>query len=187
MLESVYHFSLPSACFSILLLLLIHIFPMRNSMKMIGITTVTAVFLAWGATSIYAHGWGGANNDTLIQRIVQRFGLKTEDVQGVFDTVRGERQDEMQQKMTERLDTLVKQGKITEAQKKLIVAKHAELQAQREKEMESMKDLTPEERRTKMEAHRTELESWAKQNNIDIQYVIGFGRGKGLGMGRWTK
>lgn len=154
---------------------------------MIGITTVTAVFLAWGATSIYAHGWGGANKDTLIQRIVQKFGLKTADVQAVFDTVRSEHQDEMQQKMTERLETLVKQGKITEAQKKLIVAKHAELQAQREKEMESMKDLTPEERRSKMDAHRAELESWAKQNNIDIQYVIGFGKGNGYGMGKWSK
>jgi len=156
-------------------------------MKVIGITTVTAVFLAWGATSIYAHGWSGINNDTLIQRIVQKFGLKTADVQGVFDTVRSERQTEMQQKMIERLDTLVKQGKITETQKKLIVTKHAELQAEREKEMESMKDLTPEERKVKMEAHRTELESWAKQNNIDIQYVIGFGRGKGFGMGRGSK
>jgi hypothetical protein len=160
---------------------------MRNSMKVIGITTVTAVFLAWGATSIYAHGWGGANNDTLIQRIVQKFGLKTADVQGVFDTVRSERQAEMQKKMVERLDALVKQGKITEAQKKLIIAKHAELEAQRAKDMESMKDLTPEERRSKMDAHRAELESWAKQNNIDIQYVIGFGKGNGYGMGRWSK
>jgi len=156
-------------------------------MKVIGITTVTAVFLAWGATSTFARGWDGANHETLIQRLVQKFSLKTADVQAVFDTVRNERQDEMQQKMTERLETLVKQGKITEAQKKLIVAKHAELQAQRDKEMESMKDLTPEERRSKMDAYRTELESWAKQNNIDLKYVIGFGKGNGYGMGRWSK
>ena len=156
-------------------------------MKVIGITTVTAVFLAWGATSTFARGWDGANHDTLIQRLVQKFGLNTADVQGVFDTVRSERQAEMQNKMTERLDALVKEGKITEAQKKLIVAKHAELQAQREKDMVAMKDLTPEARREKMEERRVSLETWAQQNSIDPQYVVGFGRGEGRGMGRWSK
>ena len=160
---------------------------MRNSMKLIGITTVTAVLLAWGATSIYARGWGGADNDTLIQRLVQKFGLKTEDVRSVFDTVRDERQAQMQQKLTDKLDALVKEGKLTEAQKQLIVAKHTELQTQREKDKDTLKDLTPEERRAKMQAQRTDLETWAKQNNIDIQYVLGFGRGKGLGMGRGWK
>ena len=160
---------------------------MKNYKKLIGITAVTAVFFAWGATSIYAHGWGGANDETLIQRLVQKFGLKTEDVRSVFDTVRDERQAQMQQKLIDKLDALVKEGKLTEAQKQLIVAKHTELQTQREKDKDTLKDLTPEERRAKMQAQRTDLENWAQQNNIDIQYVLGFGRGKGLGMGRGWK
>lgn len=157
---------------------------MKHSMKLAVVTVTTAAVMAWGATSIYARGWDGANNETLIQRLVQKFGLKTEDVRSVFDTVRDERQAQMQQKLTNKLDALVKEGKLTEAQKRLIISKHTELQAQREKDKDTLKDLTPEERRAKMQAQRTDLENWAQQNNIDIQYVLGFGRGKGLGMGR---
>lgn len=47
--------------------------------------------------------------------------------------------------------------------------------------METLKDKTPEERRAIMEKHRTELEAWAKANNIDPQYVGMFGmKGKGM-------
>ena len=160
---------------------------MKHSMKLAVVTVTAAAVMAWGATSIYAHGWGGANDETLIQRLVQKFGLKTEDVRSVFDTVRDERQAQMQQKLTDKLDALVKEGKLTEAQKQLIIAKHTELQAQREKDKDTLKNLTWDERRAKMQAQRTDLETWAKQNNIDIQYVLGFGRGKGLGMGRGWK
>lgn len=160
---------------------------MKHSMKLAVVTVTTAAVMAWGATSIYARGWGGADNDTLIQRLVQKFGLKTEDVRSVFDTVRDERQAQMQQKLIDKLDALVKEGKLTEAQKQLIVAKHTELQTQREKDKDTLKDLTPEERRAKMQAQRTDLENWAKKNNIDIQYVLGFNREKGLGMGRGWK
>lgn len=157
---------------------------MKHSMKLAVVTVTTAAVMAWGATSIYARGWDGADNDTLIQRLVQKFGLKTDDVRSVFDKFRDERQAQMQQKLTNKLDALVKEGKLTEAQKRLIISKHTELQAQREKDKDTLKDLTPEERRAKMQAQRTDLENWAQQNNIDIQYVLGFGRGKGLGMGR---
>lgn len=157
---------------------------MKHSMKLAVVTVTTAAVMAWGATSIYARGWDGANNETLIQRLVQKFGLKTDDVRSVFDKFRDERQAQMQQKLTNKLDALVKEGKLTEAQKRLIISKHTELQAQREKDKDTLKDLTPEERRAKMQAQRTDLENWAQQNNIDIQYVLGFGRGKGLGMGR---
>lgn len=160
---------------------------MRNSMKLIGMTATAAILLTWGTTSIFAHGWGGANSETLIQRLVQKFGLKTADVQAVFDTVRSEQQTEMQQKMAERLDTLVSEGKITQAQKELIIAKHTELQKQREADKDELRDLTPEERRAKMEARRSELEAWAKENGIDIQYVVAFGKGRGIGMGRWLQ
>ncbi len=157
---------------------------MRNSMKLIGIAATAAVLLAWGTTSIFAHGWGGANSETLIQRLVEKFGLKTADVQAVFDTVRSEHQAQMQKDMAERYDELVQEGKLTEAQKYLITAKLAELNAQREAEKDTWKDLTPEERRAKMEARRSELEAWAKENGIDVQYVLGFGRGMGRGMWR---
>lgn len=157
---------------------------MKNSTKLAAITVTAAAVMAWGAMSIYAHGWGGADQNTLVQRLVQKFGLKTADVQSVFDTVHEERQAQMEQKIADRLDTFVKDGKITEAQKRLILAKHEELQKNREADLQAWQNLTPEERRTKMDAQRTDLENWAKQNNIDVQYVLGFGREMGRGMGR---
>ena len=157
---------------------------MKNSMKLAAITVTAAAVMVWGATSIYAHGWGGADQNTLVQRLVQKFGLKTADVQSVFDTVHEERQAQMEQKIADRLDTFVKDGKITEAQKRLILAKHEELQKNREADLQAWQNLTPEERRTKMDAQRADLENWAKQNNIDVQYVLGFGREMGRGMGR---
>lgn len=157
---------------------------MKNSMKLAGVITAATIVLALGTTSVYAHGWGGTNSTSLIQKLVEKFGLKTADVQTVFDSVRQDRQAEMQKAMAERLDTFVSEGKITAEQKKLILAKHQQMQQERVAEIESMKDLTPEERRTKMETNRGELEAWAKENGIDLQYALGFGRGMGKAMGR---
>jgi hypothetical protein len=42
-----------------------------------------------------------------------------------------------------------------------------------------MKDKTPEERRSQMQAMQDELKSWAQSQGIDSSYVMSFG-----GMGR---
>jgi hypothetical protein len=41
--------------------------------------------------------------------------------------------------------------------------------------------MTPEQRKAAMEAEKTDLENWAKQNNIDMKYLFG-GDMKGRGM-----
>ncbi len=48
-----------------------------------------------------------------------------------------------------------------------------------------MKDKTDEERKSAMEAKRTELEQWAKDNNIPMQYLRGSGGPGGHGMRRF--
>ena len=58
-----------------------------------------------------------------------------------------------------------------------------------EEQRDAMQSMTRDERKSAMEARRTELESWAKQNNIDSTYVAGgnggmMGKGEGMGMGR---
>lgn len=116
-------------------------------------------------------------SSTLVQKIAAKFSLNEDDVQKVFDEARNEHHAEMQKNQTERLRELVTEGKITEAQKTLIVNKQNELQANKPNR-NSFKDLTPVERKSQMEAKKTELDSWAKENGIDPQYLMGgFGPG----------
>jgi len=130
---------------------------------------------AQSATSDSAH-------KTIIQRLVERFGLNESDVQAVFDADRADRQAEMQAKGEEQLTKLVTDGKITEAQKQLIIAKRSEIQTDRKAEPQGDDDstLTPEQRKSEMEANRAELEAWAKDNGIDVKYLMMGGFGKGM-------
>ena len=101
---------------------------------------------------------------SLIQKFVNKFNLKESDVESVFIEARTEKQTEMRNRYLERLNQLVTDKKITEAQKNLILAKYDELLANREKE-------------------RAALVSWASQNGIDLRYLmIGWGMGGGRGM-----
>ena len=125
------------------------------------------------------------NYPPIIQKLVQKFGLKENEVQVVFDEARKERQTQMQTKFEERLNQIVADGKLNEAQKQMILAKHKELAEKRGTKPENWQNMTPEQRRQYMETQRQELEAWAKQNNIDLQYFLG-GFGKGFGrMGHW--
>ena len=114
----------------------------------------------------------------LVAKIAQRFNLKESDVQQVFDEVRASRIDEMKTKWEDRVSQLVKEGKITEAQKSLILAKHDEVQ----KAMQALRDLSPAERKAKAEQIRTDLEKWATENGIDLKLIGMFGHG-GFGRG----
>jgi hypothetical protein len=132
-----------------------------------------------GATQTYAQTQSSGHS-SLIQKIAQKFGLKETDVQAVFDEDRSEHQAEKQTMFDAKLTQAVTDGKITEAQKQLILTKRIELEKSRQTEFESFKDKTPEERKALMEKHRQEIQDWAKQNNIDIKYLMGFGmRGHG--------
>lgn len=128
----------------------------------------------------------GGTSKTIIQRLVERFNLNTADVQAVFDSAKADRQAEMKAKEEAQLTQLVTDGKITEAQKQLIIAKRSEMEANRPTEPVKDSALTPAQRKTEMEKQRTELETWAKDNGIDVQYLFGrFGHmGHGHGFGR---
>ena len=68
---------------------------------------------------------------SLITRIADKFNLKEADVQSVFDEHKQARQEEMKARFEERLSALVQAGKLTEAQKKLIMDKKMELMNKR--------------------------------------------------------
>lgn len=122
---------------------------------------------------------------SLVRKLADRFGLNTADVQAVFDQERSERQAQMEARYTEQLNQLETEGKITDAQKQLILAKHREMVSQKQSLMQSLQGKSKEEIRTAMQTQRTELEQWAKQNNIDVRYLMGGMKhmGKGGGMG----
>ncbi len=132
----------------------------------------------------YVSAQEGLDSSTsIVNKIAQKFGLKTEDVQAVFDEHHAEMKTQMKGKLVDRLSQLVSEGKITEAQKEAIMAKMDELSAARLSLNERSKEMTPEERKAEMEKTRAELEAWAKEQGLDLSAIGGlfFGHHKGFG------
>lgn len=136
-----------------------------------------SMMLGVGAQNIYAAD--DAQPTSLITKIAQKFNLSEDDLKTVFEEDRQERQKVMQARYEEMLATAVKNGEITEEQKQLIIAKNAEIKAAREAQMEEDKNLSDDERKAKMEEHREEmekereaLEAWAKENGIEMKYLM---------------
>lgn len=129
----------------------------------------------------YAFAQGTQDQTTLVQQIADKFGLKSSDVQAVFDNFREQEKEQNQTNYENYLSGLVSQGKITDAQKTLLLNKHKELQAEKGQEFATLKSMTPEQRQDQRKSHRQNLQDWAKQNNIPIQYLFG---GMGMGIGK---
>lgn len=161
---------------------------MRLKQKII--MSALAVTLAGGAIFGTTYAFAQSNtteSSTLVQMIADKFGLNKNDVQGVFDQFKTQRQTQMETKFEDRLTQDVTAGKITEAQKQLIIAKRKELQGNRQAFLESLKNMTAADRKAALDKQHQDLQNWATQNNIDIKYLMpGFG-GRGMGMmhGKW--
>lgn len=152
---------------------------MKLKKSLLAVGAASAIGLASAAGVVSAAANTSARTD-LVDKIAQRFSLNRDDVQKVFDENRATHEAEMQQNMQDRLTQAVKDGKITEDQKAKILAKADEMKTF----MDTLKDKTAEERKTAMENKRNELEQWAKDNNIPIQYVRFLHGPRGHGMGR---
>ena len=151
----------------------------RKLLMIAGIASVMGAGIF--ASTTYAENTTNNPQDTLIDKISQRFNLNRDEVKDFFIEVESDRHKEMENKMQERLTTLVTEGKITEAQKTLIIQKHTEMRAEMEKNKGEMKDLTPEQRRAKMDEHKVEMDAWAKANGIDPVYLMFQMKMKGQG------
>jgi len=134
------------------------------------VVTVVGASL-WATTQTYAQDTNDPQTN-LVQRIATKFNLNKDDVKKVFEEDRQEHHVQMQQKFEERLTQLVKDGKLTEDQKTKVLAKFKEMEASHEAEMDSVESSTPEERKTKMKAHKDELAQWAKDNGIDLNVLF---------------
>jgi hypothetical protein len=155
----------------------------------LGVLLLTGALV--GAGEIYAQTPGNPFNG-LAQMIAQKFNLNQSDVQTVLDQYKGKRQEQRQQqmqtKLEDRLTQLVKDGKLTEAQKQAVITKENELR--NSYNTDAFKNMTPEQKRTEMQKKKDEFTTWAKSQGIDptlLSFGFGFGiKGRGMGMG-WGK
>lgn len=117
----------------------------------------------------------------IVDKLVSRFGLNKDEVAAVFNEEHESRQAERAAAMSEKLQLLVNEGKLTSEQKTAVEAKHEEMRAKHEALRAS--NATRDEMKAQMETMRDELESWADQQGIDLDSFMMFGRGQGHGRG----
>lgn len=138
---------------------------MKQNKTIISFIALFIFFLTVGGTHANAM-WFGRNNPDIISTLAKRLGIAEDKLKSAFDLIRTERQKQMQKAFEKRLTQAVKDKKITEAQKNMILQKHAELQ--------KLRDANREER----QQQRSEIEAWAEKNGIDPSYLFGgFGKG----------
>ena len=143
--------------------------------------------VAMGAGVYAAQTPNGIQNrmSSLVDAIATKFNLNPSDVQKVFDEQQAQQQSQMQAKRQEqmkaRLDKAVKDGKLTQAQEDMIIAKQKEIQDF----MASLKDKSAADRLAAIKTEMAALKQWATDNKIPQQFAIGLGDGpmmKGRGM-----
>lgn len=146
---------------------------------------------AYGISGVSAQGTD--NQTSIIERIANKFNLNKDEVQKVFEENRAERERIMQTNLEKRLNDAVTSGVLTEAQKTLILAKRVEMKMQAAamrgnagSEKSGWQNLTMEARQAEREKRQSEratrqadLTTWAKDNGIDVQYLMGHMGGRG--------
>jgi hypothetical protein len=97
-----------------------------------------------------------SNSQGLSQAIASKFNLNKDDVQKVIE-------QQHAQKTSDHLDKMMENGKITADQKALIAAKQAEIKPR----LDAARELTdPAARKAEMQAIRSDMQQWAKDNSI---------------------
>ena len=151
---------------------------MKKKLVITALVITTLAASAVGAQNALATSTPTTQN-SLVQMIANKFGLKTSDVQGVFDQYKQQHTAKMQQNYQTRLDQLVKDGKLTSDQEKLIQGEHQKLQSEHQSDFTNFKNLTPEQCKDVLSKIRQEVTDWSKTNNIPARYLM-----PGPGMGR---
>lgn len=140
----------------------------------LGVSLIGAILFATTSAGAQSPSPG---TQTIIQRIAQRFNLNQDDVQAVFDQDKQERHSQKLTQIENQLSTDVTSGKITEAQKQLILNKIKEL----EQNHTNWQGGDHSQMKAQMQSKRTELENWANQNGIDPQYLMSLKGHGGMG------
>lgn len=145
---------------------------MKNNHKILILGALSA--LALTGTSLAQTAAAQTTNspkDNLIAKIASKFNLKQEDVEAVFEEHHEEQRAIMKERFAERLDQAVTDGKITSVQRDLILNKQKEMEVK----MEEIRDLEDETaKREAMQKLHTDLQQWAKDNNLQGKWLMPF-------------
>ncbi len=148
--------------------------------------SIAAVAFVLGAAALgtgvtYAETSASDTNpmSTLVTAIAQKFNLNSSDVQNIVNQVMTEERTKMgakhDQRLAERLNKGVTDGKLTQAQANLITAKKQEIKTF----MESLKGKSVDDRHAAMKSQMESLKQWATDNKIPGGYLMFGGRGHG--------
>lgn len=159
---------------------------LRKPLLVAGVTSSLAIAGLTGSGLVSAATSTSSSSDpasSLIDKLASKFNLNKDEVKAVFDEDRTAREAEHQKQVEDELSQAVTDGKLTSDQRDKILAKIKENKADMEANRDSMKDKTDAERKAAMDAKRTELETWAKNNNIPTEYLRLLGPGGHHGPG----
>ena len=126
---------------------------MKNIALAVGALVIGATFGVSGLKTLDA---ATNTSSPIIQNLAEKFNSSPEDVKGVFDQTREERQQTRKKLVEDSLNQAVEDGKITDSQKNTILSK----QAEGRKLMEQVK------------ANKKDLRNWADDNNIDLKDIL---------------
>lgn len=124
---------------------------------LVGITGLGAI----SATAAAHDTPGGQEHPVIINKLAETFNLDEDKVNEVFRQEHQARHEERQQKLNDRLDQAVKDGKITEEQRTKLLTKMAEM---RESHEEGRHERGADRRQ-----HMEEVKQWAQDNGIDLE------------------
>lgn len=131
------------------------------------IVGILAVGTALGFTAVQAAEQKVDNpRNGLIEKIATRFNLNQNDVKQVFDEHKTEMMAQHEEQFKTRVSDAVSKGTLTQAQADAIIAKKAELEANRP----NFEGKSQAEIRDLMKTQMDDLKKWAEDNNIPPQF-----------------
>ncbi|MEW6447300.1 MAG: hypothetical protein AB1426_04310 [Bacillota bacterium] len=149
---------------------------LKSAAFVVVLACVSVLLGAYGLSAMAAETQADYNFPPVIQKLIDKFNLDPAKVNEVLQEDRKEREAKRLSIFKDRLEQAVKDGKLTEKQREAILSKRSELQAK----LQNLRDLSPEERHEALKQLRDEMEKWAKENGIDVKWLL-MEKGRGFG------
>lgn len=148
----------------------------KQKITISAVVLATVIALSFGAVTTSAHFY--ADDSTMTKTLAAKLGVSEDKVKEAFNSMKAEREAQMKTSLETKLTQAVKDGKISDAQKQAIITKFG--QEKNKIDPTTFKDMTPAQRKAEMEKRKTDLEAWAKENNLDLSTINSLtGHGKG--------